>query len=79
MGNGDDPNFDDDNDNLTLMAMIVIVLLSSPIDLDVHYENYHDTIEGVQRKVKVKISLIPPNHSYQVQCQRLCGGAPPTA
>ena len=46
---------DNENDNLTLMIMIAIVfmimIISSPIDLEVHYENYYYTIEGVQFKV----------------------------
>ena len=81
-----DHDFDGNNDknSLTLMIIIEIVLMSiiiitCNIKYDVDYENYYYTIEGIQRKVKVKISLTPPNHIYQVRCQRLCGGAPPTA
>ena len=51
--------------SLTLMIIIeivlmIIIIITCNIKYDVDYEHYYYTIEGVQRKVKVKISLILP-------------------
>ena len=45
--------------SITIITYILIMMM-------LLYEHFCYTFEGVQRKVKNKISLIPRNHIYQV-------------
>ena len=58
---------------MNIFALIIMIVSVYYIDYDVDHEHYYGTVQGahtLSQKIK---------HISQVQCQRLCRGAPPTA